>query len=120
MPGAESTMVPSRSSSTTGASRKAPEMVVVMQVILRAHALSTRPSTWASGSPRVRWGHDLHTRAAPPRRERLERQEPVHRLGRRSEEHTSELQSRGQLVCRLLLVKKKRLMLGWVRVLMHG
>src|SRR5690625_6428020 len=28
-------------------------------------------------------------------------------LGRRSEEHTSELQSRGQLVCRLLLEKKK-------------
>src|SRR5690625_6890124 len=29
------------------------------------------------------------------------------RLGRRSEEHTSELQSRGHLVCRLLLEKKK-------------
>src|SRR5439155_11870224 len=29
--------------------------------------------------------------------------------GIRSEEHTSELQSRGHLVCRLLLVKKKRL-----------
>src|SRR5690625_6676261 len=28
-------------------------------------------------------------------------------LGDRSEEHTSELQSRGQLVCRLLLEKKK-------------
>src|SRR5439155_6345055 len=28
--------------------------------------------------------------------------------GRRSEEHTSELQSRGQLVCRLLLEKKKQ------------
>src|SRR5690625_6389904 len=28
-------------------------------------------------------------------------------LGNRSEEHTSELQSRGQLVCRLLLEKKK-------------
>src|SRR5690625_5462703 len=28
-------------------------------------------------------------------------------LGWRSEEHTSELQSRGQLVCRLLLEKKK-------------
>src|SRR6266702_8891243 len=27
--------------------------------------------------------------------------------GRRSEEHTSELQSRGHLVCRLLLAKKK-------------
>src|SRR5690625_5777914 len=29
------------------------------------------------------------------------------RLGGRSEEHTSELQSRGHLVCRLLLEKKK-------------
>src|SRR5690625_4036829 len=29
-------------------------------------------------------------------------------LGERSEEHTSELQSRGHLVCRLLLEKKKR------------
>src|SRR5207253_8323384 len=30
------------------------------------------------------------------------------RLGFRSEEHTSELQSRGHLVCRLLLEKKKK------------
>src|SRR5690606_41651463 len=30
-----------------------------------------------------------------------------HRLGARSEEHTSELQSRENLVCRLLLEKKK-------------
>src|SRR5439155_14430927 len=29
-------------------------------------------------------------------------------LARRSEEHTSELQSRGHLVCRLLLEKKKK------------
>src|SRR5215208_454890 len=29
----------------------------------------------------------------------------------RSEEHTSELQSRGQLVCRLLLEKKKKMMM---------
>src|SRR5690625_6269522 len=29
-------------------------------------------------------------------------------MGRRSEEHTSELQSRGHLVCRLLLEKKKQ------------
>src|SRR5207253_7404553 len=29
-------------------------------------------------------------------------------VGRRSEEHTSELQSRGHLVCRLLLEKKKQ------------
>src|SRR5690625_6482625 len=31
-----------------------------------------------------------------------------HELLRRSEEHTSELQSRGHLVCRLLLEKKKK------------
>src|SRR5690625_3365850 len=30
-------------------------------------------------------------------------------MGGRSEEHTSELQSRGHLVCRLLLEKKKKL-----------
>src|SRR5206468_10918755 len=42
------------------------------------------------------------------------------RPGRRSEEHTSELQSRSDLVCRLLLEKKKttatrslNLMVGW-------
>src|SRR2546422_9461586 len=33
---------------------------------------------------------------------------PSCRLGRRSEEHTSELQSRLHLVCRLLLEKKKQ------------
>src|SRR5437870_10078566 len=32
----------------------------------------------------------------------------------RSEEHTSELQSRGHLVCRLLLEKKKLLLLAFV------
>src|SRR5207302_7924439 len=32
----------------------------------------------------------------------------VHNLGVRSEEHTSELQSRENLVCRLLLEKKKK------------
>src|SRR5207253_10361181 len=33
------------------------------------------------------------------------------RSGARSEEHTSELQSRGHLVCRLLLEKKKRMLM---------
>src|SRR2546428_4386917 len=32
----------------------------------------------------------------------------VHQVMRRSEEHTSELQSRSDLVCRLLLEKKKK------------
>src|SRR5438067_3385783 len=48
-----------------------------------------------------------------PRQPRLERQlEPgrkSRRFGHRSEEHTSELQSRFDLVCRLLLEKKKQL-----------
>src|SRR5690349_21964720 len=45
---------------------------------------------------------------------RRARHSPAHRLGepaarqRRSEEHTSELQSRRDLVCRLLLEKKKK------------
>src|SRR2546422_3544913 len=36
------------------------------------------------------------------------REQAVARLGKRSEEHTSELQSRLHLVCRLLLGKKKK------------
>src|SRR2546430_12756402 len=39
----------------------------------------------------------------PPRRHRGR----IHRLDARSEEHTSELQSQSNLVCRLLLEKKK-------------
>src|SRR5437660_4427504 len=48
-----------------------------------------------------------------PQRDHLRRLVPslrarlLDRLGRRSEEHTSELQSRGPLVCRLLLENKK-------------
>src|SRR5690625_6807051 len=51
-----------------------------------------------SGSPwayRSNAGPSLHAR-------------PDSTLSRRSEEHTSELQSRGHLVCRLLLEKKKK------------
>src|SRR5256885_4092938 len=44
-------------------------------------------------------------RARPAHRERLARH--AHRDGHRSEEHTSELQSPCNLVCRLLLEKKK-------------
>src|SRR3989449_5355932 len=45
----------------------------------------------------ARQGCPDHTRAGPDAE-----------LGRRSEEHTSELQSRLHLVCRLLLEKKKK------------
>src|SRR2546422_5731316 len=50
-------------------------------------------------------GHDAHARKA--RVQRTGRRRPV-RCTRRSEEHTSELQSRLHLVCRLLLEKKKK------------
>src|SRR2546428_5787911 len=38
----------------------------------------------------------------------LRRRVLLHRKAKRSEEHTSELQSRSDLVCRLLLEKKKK------------
>src|SRR2546430_9877876 len=56
----------------------------------------------------------------PGRSQHPERHDPVaqqHR-DRRSEEHTSELQSQSNLVCRLLLEKKKKestRLLHWVR-----
>src|SRR5438105_8924296 len=53
-----------------------------------------------------------HLRLRPPAdtapRDRLGSGRRLHRRGRRSEEHTSELQSRVDLVCRLLLEKKKK------------
>src|SRR5688572_31523801 len=42
------------------------------------------------------------------RRRRVQRRAPHDRPDRRSEEHTSELQSQTNLVCRLLLEKKKK------------
>src|SRR5439155_22778760 len=51
----------------------------------------------------------LGARPAPPRRHDRGRAScpPLRARATRSEEHTSELQSRGHLVCRLLLEKKK-------------
>src|SRR2546422_4647009 len=51
-----------------------------------------------------------------PERE-LELIVPLCRLQERSEEHTSELQSRLHLVCRLLLEKKNKFLPAWVPVL---
>src|SRR3712207_7110236 len=46
---------------------------------------------------------------APVQRRSSERYLSLLRVGSRSEEHTSELQSRQYLVCRLLLEKKKKI-----------
>src|SRR5438034_6956093 len=69
-----------------------------------------RPHARRSG-PRRRV---LRRASVPPARSlgsltrRLEHQDRRDAAGRRSEEHTSELQSHSDLVCRLLLEKKKK------------
>src|SRR5438034_7556553 len=56
-------------------------------------------------------GRDLRLdhRLGPGARVRSGRRHGRHRLVGRSEEHTSELQSHSDLVCRLLLEKKKKI-----------
>src|SRR2546422_5311647 len=59
---------------------------------------SSRRRTWTSGG---------RSDATPPGRTTTETRSSCRGAWRRSEEHTSELQSRLHLVCRLLLEKKK-------------
>src|SRR2546427_8825771 len=68
-----------------------------------------------SSRNRSSWPAARSRRRAPPlrtipswRRPRTPRPRPSSPSGRRSEEHTSELQSQSNLVCRLLLEKKKK------------
>src|SRR5207249_12063179 len=63
------------------------------------YTLSLHDALPISGSAR-RTGPGLHPPTVPPRGDRCP-------SNRRSEEHTSELQSRFDIVCRLLLEKKK-------------
>src|SRR5207253_9526863 len=51
---------------------------------------------------------DMHLSETEIRNHPVAGHRDAYRLARRSEEHTSELQSRGHLVCRLLLEKKKK------------
>src|SRR5436305_6591547 len=60
----------------------------------------------SSFSPARRRGSRRHRRGLLP--DRLGRVGRLFALRQRSEEHTSELQSRPHLVCRLLLEKKKK------------
>src|SRR3712207_7630893 len=65
----------------------------------RTNAFITR---WSS------WDDNLHGRIASARRETQRYRYRLFNYAARSEEHTSELQSRQYLVCRLLLEKKKQ------------
>src|SRR5258707_9019153 len=64
----------------------------------------SRPDPWRSSPPPAHEAIAVPVPVAPPKPNG-----PVQKsLVRRSEEHTSELQSRQYLVCRLLLEKKKQ------------
>src|SRR5690625_5322475 len=56
----------------------------------------------------TRWSPASRDGRSPAGRERDRAEQASGHLSGRSEEHTSELQSRGHLVCRLLLEKKNR------------
>src|SRR2546425_8302563 len=74
-----------------------------------SHARARRPRRVRGGSARSRRGGPIppsaRSRAQCPDRARALR---ARARGRRSEEHTSELQSLAYLVCRLLLEKKNK------------
>src|SRR3712207_8181274 len=63
---------------------------------------AARPQRAAGPADHPERRHDRHPRRGPGAAAHVRR-----RPGQRSEEHTSELQSRQYLVCRLLLEKKK-------------
>src|SRR2546422_4929971 len=78
--------------------------------LFRSHVLVSHHQPPCASSERAL--DDLAVRVARQRVEHRERQghqerAPMTRMEARSEEHTSELQSRLHLVCRLLLEKKK-------------
>src|SRR3712207_8670279 len=74
----------------------------------------SRCTSWVTTGARLRCGRRSPRRSTPPGSRRSPRSAARTSTtwrsgsGTRSEEHTSELQSRQYLVCRLLLEKKKR------------
>src|SRR5690606_40275590 len=74
----------------------------------RSSDLSAAPPTWSRKSPpRPASRAPAWNRSPPPSASWRRPPRPTPPRPRRSEEHTSELQSRENLVCRLLLEKKK-------------
>src|SRR2546422_3392664 len=79
--------------------------------LFRSHARNDRRAAQVRGGELADRGHQAGGRVGGRGREREQRLDPDgfvgDHLAQRSEEHTSELQSRLHLVCRLLLEKKK-------------
>src|SRR5690349_24154723 len=69
---------------------------------------SDLPARGATGEQGAEHRPALRDEARAAGRQRIGLEHRVDRKRQRSEEHTSELQSRRDLVCRLLLEKKKR------------
>src|SRR5690606_42018359 len=69
---------------------------------------SSDASTWRSTRMACRWSGSARMHTARRCGSRASRAISPARANGRSEEHTSELQSRENLVCRLLLEKKKK------------
>src|SRR5437660_1827303 len=89
--------------------RPPPRSTLFPYTTLFRSSLSTSPkgTAWQPGTK----GPKRSRHCASPQRESAPRErpwKPPSHERRRSEEHTSELQSRGHLVCRLLLEKKKK------------
>src|SRR5436305_9844888 len=70
--------------------------------------LATRRASGGTRAARAASRRAARTGRGPTRPGNTPRTRPGRRAGGRSEEHTSELQSRPHLVCRLLLEKKKK------------
>src|SRR5690625_6387182 len=69
------------------------------------HSQVNLPQPTARAAPALRCASTTRKRPTKPSPAKAPRTSPI---APRSEEHTSELQSRGHLVCRLLLEKKKK------------
>src|SRR5207253_9896897 len=78
-------------------------LVLFLPVIFSLLAASVSPS-FSEGL--AEQGDDVKVKALE--KQLADAHKQIKLLGERSEEHTSELQSRGHLVCRLLLEKKKK------------
>src|SRR3712207_7908736 len=83
--------------------RRPPRSTLFPYTTLFRSAEQDFPRTHATGAGHL---HHVRRRRPPEREERREWYDAL-RIAPRSEEHTSELQSRQYLVCRLLLEKKK-------------
>src|SRR3712207_8401753 len=75
--------------------------------LLVCSSTSTSPRRWCCLGLRSTLPYATHVDEKPLRTEEVRESSPA-LLTQRSEEHTSELQSRQYLVCRLLLEKKKK------------